>query len=328
MLVRRLGRLRWLCVCLTLLVVLIAGGPTAYDLGGRNLRAVSALKWLGAFDASGDSPDRRRTALGAAECATYAELVVALRSLEAEGSEGSEDSWKALQREATRCVGDSRTGLVVALAERSSLSGRHEESCRALSGVDAKAALLVLGERAFEQQEWQTLALYLRCIDALRQRPNRVSPYRVAELYMSLGTHYERVSQRPAALQAYGQASAWYPVVWSTPVVLKARLLAQDGERWQAIRLLEASLAAGADDAGSFELLRELGYRLEGEGDAAGAYCAYGKALRLAPGLAQSIAPEHWRAEISRKVASLREQPSPGCAGCTVGQAMPDAHCG
>lgn len=323
--VRRLRSLRWLCVCLSLLVVLVAGGSTVYDLGYRNLRAVWALKWLGALDASGDAPGAQRVALGAAQCATYAELVVALRSLEAVDSEGS---WDALQREATRCVGDSRAGWVVAMAERSSLSGRHEESCHALSGVDAKAALLVLGERAFEQQDWDTLALYLRCIDALRQRPNRVSPHRVAELYMSLGTHYERVSQRPAALQAYGQASAWYPVVWSTPIVLQARLLAQDGERSQAIALLEGSLAVGADDAGAFELLRELGYRLEGEGDAAGAYCAYDKALRLAPGLPPSIAPEHWRAEIVQKVASLREQPSPGCAGCTVGQALPDARCG
>lgn len=250
----------------------------------------------------------------AGQCVHYLELLTSLREV----SKQDPGHAYTLLQQAEICQGKQRRDLLRLLeADLLAAQGRHSESCTLLSVINAKPFVLEQVERSYQNQDWESQAFYLDCLQKLEAKPGYVSPWLVSDQYARLGRHYELTGQLDKSLAAFTRSADIYPGVYANPITGQARVLRQQGKLAEAIEaLIEGLRRPGGDNVNNFVILSDLAYLWELDGKFTQAYCAYEGAVRLLPTLDISMDPQHLRLGLDAGLGRLPKDSVPNYSDC------------
>jgi tetratricopeptide (TPR) repeat protein len=280
-----------------------AGTRSPASAWSINRHALETARRLLAQPAAGGAPEEMPTA-----CPDYP---TGIRSLYQEGLSPAE----TLQRVEilSACWPSERAALLTGWrADALWVLGRHQEVCESLAAVGAAPRMLSLAERSSRANDWDAVALYLRCLPQLAPGDTWVSPWIVARLYFGLGQHLEEDQAIDAAMEAYRAAALWYPTVWAAPYQREAQLLWQQGDEEQAIGLLADAVSRATDPTALFTLWRQLGQLWAQRDNGVDALCAYRKASALADRLPAGTLSESSRRSLLQDLDTLQQNTDPG----------------
>ncbi len=294
----RSSLLKWGIVGCTVLVLLTGQVSTWVEAMRSNVVAVEATRQL----VNGDVlPVDQQVFTLSADCRSYPGLI---QYYYATKDQRPEDALQALTAQQA-CSQHSRL-LKPLQGELLAKLGRSQESCAVLSEIKATALMLSLGQQARAAEDWESVATFLDCVEALKNQVSWwISPYIMGDLYYALGQHYETAGEAERALETYQHTIDWYPG-WAGPIVRRANLLIKLNRSVEGITLLESALAQGGDTVARWELVNTLAPIWEEQNKLDYAYCAYQEAVTLIPDLPSVYEAEQLRPRLLEQINRLR----------------------
>ena len=182
---------------------------------------------------------------------------------------------------------------------------QYGQVCDLLLEVGAAPKLLEIAERAADDENWDSVVIYLDCVQGFNSPGQWVSPYIVAQLYYKLGIHYKQIADFNKALDSFHKAAAAYPVIWHAPYIEGAQLYEQNGQQIDAINWLSAAISNTDDPTALFYLWQELGLLWLGLKEEQKALCSIAEALNIVDEIPEQNITKQARIQLEEQYTDL-----------------------